>query len=94
MFSYLFVVNTLKNNLDYNRFSIIIWAKSVENNISRNYFRRTLFNIASKKINSFDKKWLDIVFFVKKQTKLNIKDKTSFDNFLKDVNFILYKNNI
>lgn len=91
-FSYGVVSNFIPNNLDYNRFAIIIWWKTVINSISRNYFRRWFYNLTSKNIFRIDKNiWKDIVFVVKKQIKLDKKDFESIKLFEKDVNFLLYK---
>lgn len=88
-FSYWVVANLIKNNLSYNRFSIVIWAKTVNHNVSRNFFRRKFFDMSSKYIDDVNGK--DIVFVVKKQTKL---DKNNFDSikaFEKDIAFLLKK---
>lgn len=92
-FSYWVTSRILKNNLNYNRFSIIIWSKSVENNVCRVFFRRSFFHLTSDFIASEDK-WFDMVFFVKKQTKLNKNDKEVINSFKKDIKFLLYKNNL
>lgn len=92
-FSYWVTSRILKNNLNYNRFSIIIWSKSVENNVCRVFFRRSFFHLTSDFIASEDK-WFDMVFFVKKQTKLKKNDKEVINSFKKDIKFLLYKNNL
>lgn len=92
-FSYWVTSKILKNNLNYNRFSIVIWSKSVENNVSRVFFRRNFFHLTSDFIASVDK-WVDIVFFVKKQLKLDKNDKEVINSFKKDIKFLLYKNNL
>ncbi len=88
-FSYWVVVNQTGNNLPYNRFAIIIWAKSVINNVSRNFFRRLFYTLVWRNINS--PKWKDLVFVVKKQIKLDKKDSLSINWFEKDINFLLKK---
>lgn len=88
-FSYWIVLNHIRNNLDYNRFSIVIWAKSVNNNVCRNFFRRRFFDFI--KINNFFEWWKDYVFVIKKQTKLDKSDKKSIFSFDKDLDFLLNK---
>jgi ribonuclease P protein component len=97
-FSYWIVLNYIKNNLLYNRFAIIIWSKSVENNVIRNYYRRTFYDLIFEKnwislINLGDKSWIDFVFVVKKKTKLKVNDIDSLDSFKKDIIFLLDKVN-
>ena len=93
-FSYWIVSNILKNNLGYNRFSIVIWGKSVVNNVTRNFFRRQYFSITWDFIKTKDNAWVDFVCFVKKQTKLDKKNIESVKTFQKDIKFLIYKNNI
>jgi len=89
-FSYWIVLNSIRNNLDFNRFAIVIWWKSVVNSVSRNFFRRSFYNIVSSL--TFSKNlWYDLVFVVKKTNKL---DSTSIDavfNFKKDILFLIKK---
>lgn len=91
-FSYWVVLNSAKNNLKYNRFAIIIWWKSSVDAVSRNFFRRKMYDLAKnyvqKKENEFSK---DFVFVVKKQIKLDKKDSLSIKSFEKDVSFLLKK---
>jgi len=47
-FSYWIVLNYLKNNSEINRFAIVIWWKSVNTNITRNFFRRLYYNLVVK----------------------------------------------
>ncbi len=92
-FSYWIVLNSLVNKLSYNKFSIVIWSKSVNTNVTRNFFRRFFYN----KIHLFTKKslqnnkYLDLVFIVKKQTKLDKKDKKTIISFEKDLDFLIKK---
>ena len=88
-FSYWIVLNYMKNNLSYNRFAIVIWWKSVNTNVSRNFFRRTYYDLVSNNLESAN--WTDFVFVVKKQTKLDKKDENSINSFKKDINFLLNK---
>lgn len=91
-FSYWIVLNKIHNNLPYNRFAIVIWAKSVVNNVNRNYFRRKFYDIIKNLIfplnNTF---WEDFVFVVKKQTKLNMKNENNLYNYENDINFLINK---
>lgn len=105
-FSYGIVLNAMKNKLPYNRFAIVIWAKSVNNNITRNFFRRRFydfvnnFQISDTKLKSTKSistvHWNlvthnDFVFVVKKQTKLDKKDEKSKISFDKDLAFLMEK---
>lgn len=95
-FSYWIVLNYNPNKLNYNRFAIVIWSKSVENSVIRNFFRRKFYNLIFDKKsihlnNSKTEIWRDFVFVVKKQTKLDKKDKDSISMFEKDINFLLNK---
>lgn len=97
-FSYWIVLNYKKNILPHNRFAIVIWSKSVENNVIRNYYRRTFYDLIFEQNwinldNPSEKKWVDFVFVVKKQTKLKIKDEESLNSFKKDIVFLLNKVN-
>lgn len=88
-FSYGMVLNYLKNTLDINRYAIVIWWKSVKTNVARNYFRRMFYDLVKENLE--EKKWLDYVFVVKKQTKLDKNDENSINSFKKDINFLLNK---
>lgn len=88
-FSYGIVLNYMKNNLEKNRFAIVIWWKSVKTNVERVFFRRTYYDIVSGKLES--KKWIDYVLVVKKKTKLDKKDDNCLKSFKKDINFLLNK---
>ena len=97
-FSYGIVLNSMKNRLSYNRFAIVIWAKSVNTNVTRNFFRRKFYNFLSKKIeeNYYKINWKigeqkDYVFVVKKQTKLDKIDEKSIKTYDKDLNFLTKK---
>ncbi len=88
-FSYWIVLNHLRNNLEKNRFGIVIWWKSVKINVDRVFFRRRFYDIASDKLES--KRGIDFVFVVKKQTKLDKNDEKCILNFKKDIKFLLNK---
>mgnify|MGYP002776445289 CR=1 FL=1 len=91
-FSYGIVSNSAVNKLPYNRFAIIIWGKSVTGSISRNFFRRKFYDETKDSITKVQNNTgKDIVFVIKKQTKLDKKDFESIKLFEKDVNFLLYK---
>lgn len=88
-FSYNIVLNKQKNKLLYNRFSIVISAKSVNCNVDRNFFRRRFFDFIQE--NEISKKWFDFVFVVKNKTKLDSKNKLNFELFKKDLRFLISK---
>ncbi len=88
-FSYGIVLNYIKNNSDKNRFSIVIWWKSVKTNVERNFFRRLFYDLVSFNLTS--NKWNDFVFVVKKQTKLDKKEENNINIFKKDIEFLLKK---
>lgn len=95
-FSYWIVLNYNPNKLNYNRFAIVIWWKSVENSVIRNFFRRKFYNLIFEKKsihlnNSKSEIWRDFVFVVKKQTKLNKIDEEISLKFEKDIIFLLSK---
>ena len=95
-FSYWIVLNYLKNNLNINRYAIVIWWKSVKTNVSRNFFRRKYYDLVSKysleKTKNLEvNKWIDYVLVVKKQTKLDKNDLMNIESFKKDVKFLLNK---
>ncbi|NVP17778.1 ribonuclease P protein component [Candidatus Gracilibacteria bacterium] len=90
-FSYGIVLNILKNKLSYNRFSIVIGGKSVNNNVTRNFFRRRFFNNCFSEIFDNDNAGYDLVFLVKKQTKLDKKNNLSIISFDNDIKFLLDK---
>ncbi|MDD2907846.1 MAG: ribonuclease P protein component [Candidatus Gracilibacteria bacterium] len=89
-FSYGIVLNLLKNDLPYNRFSIVIGGKSVKTSIDRNFFRRKFYDKCSGKIENSGQSY-DLVFVVKKQTKLEKKEVSSIISFEKDLSFLLDK---
>lgn len=106
-FSYGIVLNYQKNNLEKNRFAIVIWWKSVKTSVERNFFRRSFYDLVRNSINflPFSKgipveggikdnntiKSYDFVFVVKKQTKLDKKDENIISSFKKDIKFLLNK---
>lgn len=90
-FSYWMVANSVQNKFSYNRFAIILSSKTVNHNVTRNFFRRKMFDMASEYLSSHHGK--DIVFVVKKQTKLDKKDFGSITTFEKEVSFLLKKLN-
>lgn len=88
-FSYWIVLNYLKNNLKENRFAIVIWWKSVNTNVTRNFFRRKFYNLSLSNLKA--EKWIDFVFVVKKKTKLDKIDEKCILSFEKDIKFLLNK---
>ena len=91
-FSYGSVINFQSNRLDYNRFSIVIGWKSVRNAVVRNFFRRKFYALTSVHLYSKQKNvYHDIVFVVKKQTKLERDNKKNVANFQNDIHFLMKK---
>jgi len=91
-FSYGLVLNKTPNKLDHNRYAIVIWAKSVNHNVTRNFFRRRYYEYARTQITSaITTQSYDIACVVKKQTKLDRKDKSSIMSFDKDLQFLFNK---
>lgn len=88
-FSYWIVANSTQNNLPYHRFAIVLSSKTVNHNITRNFFRRKMYDMVTPYISYSPGK--DIVFVVKKQTKLDKKDFDSITTFEKDISFLLKK---
>ncbi len=87
-FSYWIVSNYVWNNLNYNRYAIIIWWKSVSSAVCRNFFRRLFYDLVSQNLENKSK---DVVFVLKKQTKLDKKDSLSIKSFEQDIKFLLKK---
>ncbi|MDD4151022.1 MAG: hypothetical protein PHR68_00175 [Candidatus Gracilibacteria bacterium] len=90
-FSYSLVLNQIQNKENFNRFAIIIGGKSVNNNITRNFFRRLFYNSSKNFIENGEKHFFDSVVLLKKQIKLDKKDKKSILNFAGDLDFVLKK---
>ena len=98
-FSYGIVLNYQKNKVSCNRFAIVIWAKSVINNVQRNFFRRRFYDEISKSelffanldIISNGKQCYDYIFVVKKQTKLDKNDLEILNKFIWDIKFLINK---
>lgn len=88
-FSYWIVANATQNNRPYHRFAIILSSKTVNHNVTRNFFRRKMYDMVASYISHNQGK--DIVFVVKKQTKLDKKDFGSITTFEKDISFLLKK---
>ena len=96
-FSYGIVLNYVKNKVVCNRFAIVIWAKSVLNNVQRNFFRRRFYDeIAKSALFSFEnneKQGYDFIFVVKKQTKLDKNNTEVLKKFKSDIKFLIDKIN-
>lgn len=91
-FSYWIILNFNSNNLDFNRFAIIISEKTITNAVTRNFFRRMFYNLVSKNILLQNTNlWKDMIFIIKKQIKLDKKDSLSIKAFEKDILFLLKK---
>ena len=94
-FSYGIVLNSLPNKSYNNKFWIVIWWKSVNTNVSRNFFRRRFYEKIRLLLNkNIFSSWIDFVFVVKKQMKLDKKDFKSINSFDKDLDFLINKVNI
>ncbi len=87
-FSYWIVINYMKNYSNNNKFWIVISSDSVNNNVTRVFFRRRFYDLI-KNISS--NSGYDMVFVVKKKTKLDKKDLTVINNFDNDINFLIKK---
>ena len=91
-FSYGIVLNAKPNRKDFNRFAIVIGSKSVNTNVTRTFFRRRFYDFIAKSSlfsdESNNNKNYDFVFLVKKQTKLDKKDKNAILEFEKDLSFL------
>lgn len=88
-FSYSLVLNSFKNKQNHNRFAIVIWSKSVNSGVSRNFFRRLFYeelrkDISKPKGNVF----YDFVVLIKKETILDKRDEKTIIDFKKDLNFV------
>lgn len=90
-FSYGIVLNYFPNTFKSNRFAIVIPWKVVKNNISRNFFRRRFYSLVFSYINTENNKTYDMVFLLKKETKLDKNDFESIKLFDKDIKFLLKK---
>jgi len=91
-FSYWIVLNKKTNRLNHNRFAIIISSKSVKKNVDRVFFRRRFYNfVRNLEYISIDNKFSDFVFIVKKQNKLDRKEKSTINSFDKDIKFLISK---
>lgn len=90
-FSYSIVLNYIKNNIWYSRFAIVIWAKSVTHNVTRNFFRRRFYDFVWTKLQWEQSEYYDYVFVVKKKAKLDKTNETSIQDFYKDIHFLSKK---
>jgi len=92
-FSYSIVLNYLKNKWENHRFAIVLWSKPVKNSVERNFFRRLFYDTVGDFL--LDKKEkntaLDMVFVVKKKTKLDKKNESLINDFRKEINFLFNK---
>ena len=91
-FSYGIVLNYTNNQLSYNRYALVVWAKSVINNVQRNFFSRRFYHIHREYLEKEYEQWFyDCIFVVKKQTKLDRDNQESVSKFLKDISFLISK---
>jgi ribonuclease P protein component len=88
-FSYGIVLNHARNMIGHMRCGIVISAKSVENNVNRVFFRRLFYDIVQKEANFSLPN--DVVFVVKKDTKLEKRNTESIQQFQNDVKFLIKK---
>lgn len=91
-FSYWAVLNYKNNNIENNRFAIIISSKNVDSSVERNFFRRRFYDSIDKKllVKSPDTKSnYDFVFVLKKETKLEKRKIESINSFDNDIRFLL-----
>ena len=91
-FSSWVVLNYIPNKIWFNRFSIVIWSKSVNTNVTRVFFRRRFFDkIMEKNYLENNKNYRDYVFVVKKKNKLDRNNLDTLKTFKKDLNFLIKK---
>ncbi|MFA5917191.1 MAG: ribonuclease P protein component [Candidatus Gracilibacteria bacterium] len=92
-FSYGLVLNYTKNNLKHNRFAIIISGKNVDSSVKRNFFRRRFYDMVNVEMGKGQnpQTYHDLVFVLKKQTKLEKNNLESINGFDNDVKFLLKK---
>lgn len=88
-FSYGIVLNSGKNTLWHLRFWVVISAKSVENNVNRVFFRRLFYDTVAP--TSLLEMPFDLVFVVKKDTKLDKRNPECVKQFQNDVKFLIKK---
>lgn len=88
-FSYDLVLNHLPNKLNISRFAIVIWSASVQSGVERNFFRRRFYDLVRDYVWKIN--WYDLVFVVKKKTKL---DKKNIDNYKNNIKFLVTKSGI
>lgn len=88
-FSHEIVLNIIKNNYNHNRFSIVIWWKSVKTNVERSFFRRRFYDYMLDRIDKAP--FYDMVFTIKRTTKLDKEDKNSLENYKKTLNYLINK---
>ena len=92
-FSYWMVLNYKNNNFENNRFAIIISGKNVETSVVRNFFRRKFYDSIDKKLliwkTELSQNKYDLVFVLKKQTKLDKTKIESINWYDNDIRFLL-----
>lgn len=102
-FSYWMVLNYKNNNVENNRFAIIISGKNISWSVERNFFRRRFYEIIELQIKPENrnllrlekqKTYYDLVFVLKKQTILSKKNLDSVNSFDNDIKFLLKKTNL
>lgn len=91
-FSHGVVMNSFPNKKSFSRFALVIGAKSIADNVSRNKLRRIFYKRIRFLFWSFEQaSHFDIVFVVKKQKFLDKKDENSINSFVQDIDFLVKK---
>lgn len=91
-FSYWIVANQAPNKLSYNRFALVVSSKSIASAVERNFFRRIFYEAVREEIFRQSKKqFYDFVFVIKKQNKLDKKDKKNINLYKREIRFLFSK---
>lgn len=91
-FSYWAVLNYKNNNVENNRFAIIISGKNISGSVERNFFRRRFYDSIDIKLldkHLDTKSSYDFVFVMKRQTKLVKNSDESIKSFDNDIRFLI-----
>lgn len=90
-FSYWIVLNYIKNDLDKNRFWIVIWWKSVKTNVDRNFFRRRFYDLVNDSLKNTLAITPPLQDEDKKEVKLEKNKKSYSIKWWKDFVFVIKK---
>ena len=85
-FSAGWIANMSSNRLGYNRFAIFFSGKNTKTSISRNFFRRTFYNLAKVAENHGS---FDTVFVPKKGKTFDKSNKADIVAFENDITYLL-----